>query len=187
MLTRAATLSRSAGFNLIELMIVLTVLAVLLVVGMPSFRTLMRNYEVRVAAESVANGLQRARAEAVSRNAPVQFVLGASAGANTSWTVDYVTKPVIADPPLDSRSSADGSPNVVLSAVAADLSTAATTITFNSLGQVIANADATQTLRQVGFNATAAGATQILNVTIGAGGNARVCDPSLPLGNVRKC
>jgi type IV fimbrial biogenesis protein FimT len=179
MLTRAATLSRSAGFNLLELMMVLTILAVLMVVGMPSFRTLMRNYEVRVAAESVANGLQRARAEAVSRNAAVEFALG----TGTSWDVRLAG----GGASIESRSSAEGSANAVLTAVAADFATAATTITYNSLGQVIANADASQTLRRVSFNATAAGGDQNLRVAIGAGGNARVCDPSLPVSNVRAC
>ncbi|MCC6211430.1 MAG: GspH/FimT family pseudopilin [Burkholderiales bacterium] len=176
MLTRIAAARTSAGFTLMELMVTITIMAILMTVGLPAFRDMLRNYEVRVAAESVSNGLQRARAEAVARNAPVQFALG----AGSSWTVDYVTKPVSSDPPIDSRSSTDGSPNVVLSAVASDLATAATTVTFNSLGQVVANADASQTLRRVSLNASASGGTQSLRVEIGAGGNARVCDPSLP-------
>lgn len=175
--------TRSSGFTLVELMIAVAVLAILMTVGLPNFRQLMKNYEVRVAAESVVNGLQRARAEAVSRNASVQFVLG----TGTSWTVDYVTKPVPTDPPLDSRLSSEGSATAALVAVAADLSTAATKITYNNLGQVIVNPDATPTLRQVTFNATAGGGNQTLRVTIGAGGNARVCDPSLPTSNARAC
>jgi type IV fimbrial biogenesis protein FimT len=179
MLSRA----KCAGFTLIELMITVAVLAILMAVGLPSFRQMMKNYQVRVAAESVANGVQRARAEAVARNAPMQFVLG----TGTSWTVDYVAKPVPTDPPIDSRSSAEGSVNVVLIAVAADLTTAATTVTFNNLGQVVANADASAALSRVTFNATAAGGNQTLRVSVGAGGSARVCDPSLPSTNVRYC
>jgi hypothetical protein len=37
----------------------------------------------------------------------------------------------------------------------------------------------------VNFSAT--GASETLRVTIGAGGNARVCDPGLPAGNIRAC
>jgi len=176
-----ARAAKSAGFSLIELMIAVAVFAALLAMGLPSFRQLLKNYQVRVAAESVANGVQRARAEAVSRNASVRFLLG----TGTSWTVDYVTNP--GPTPIDSRSSTEGSANVVLAAVAADLATSATTITFNNLGQVIANADASPALSQITFNATAAGASQILRVKIGAGGNTRVCDPSLPSTNVRYC
>jgi len=77
----------------IELLLALVVLGVLVGLGMPSFIQMLRNAETRAAAESVANGMQRARAEAVSRNAKMQFVLG----SGTSWTVDYVTKPVDLD------------------------------------------------------------------------------------------
>jgi type IV fimbrial biogenesis protein FimT len=183
MLTKASLREQSAGFSLTELMLAVAVLAALITVGLPSFTQMLRNYEVRVAAESVSNGLQRARAEAVARNSSVQFALG----SGTSWTVDYVTKPVPTDPPLDARSSAEGSANVARAAVAVDLTTAATTITFNNLGQVIANADASPALAQVTFNSTAAGGNQTLRVTVGAGGNARVCDPSLPSTNLRYC
>lgn len=183
MLSKAASVARSTGFTLTEMMITVAILAILTVLGLPSFRQLLQNYQVRVAAESVANGLQRARAEAVARNAQVRFVLG----AGTSWTVDYVTKPVPTDPPIDSRSSAEGSPNVTIVAVAADLVTAATAITFNNLGQVTANSPASQTLAQATFNANATGGNQTLRVAIGAGGNARVCDPSLPITNLRYC
>ena len=181
MLMTASPRERSAGFTLIELMIAIALLAVLVSVGLPSFKQMMRNYEVRVAAESVSNGLQRARAEAVARNSRVQFVLG----SGTSWTVDYVNKPVVTDPPLDSRASTDGSTNATLTALAADLSTPATTLTFNQLGQVIANADTSPSLVRVNF--AASGASQNLRVIVGAGGSARVCDPSLPSSNARSC
>ncbi|HTP62517.1 MAG TPA: GspH/FimT family pseudopilin [Burkholderiales bacterium] len=175
--------AKSAGFTLIELMIAVAVFAALLALGLPSFQQLLKNYQVRVAAESVANGVQRARAEAVSRNSTIQFVLQ----GGTSWNVDYAVAANRGPNPIDSRLSTEGSANVVLAAVAADLATAATTITFNNLGQVAANADASPALSQITFNATASGANQILRVKIGAGGNTRVCDPSLPSTNVRYC
>jgi type IV fimbrial biogenesis protein FimT len=182
MLRKFLPRSKSAGFSLTELMLAIAVLAVLMTLGLPSFTKMLRNYEIRVVAESVANGLQRARAEGVSRNARVQFVL---VPATPSWSVDYVTKPVPTDPPLDAWTNTEGGQHASVAGVAADLATAATTITFNQLGQVIANADASVTLRQVNLNAT--GGDQALRVTIGAGGNARVCDPSLPATNVRAC
>lgn len=176
----AASRAKAAGFTLVELMIALGVLGVLTMIAVPNFKQMLRNYEVRSAADSVAVGISKARAEAVSRNASMQFVLG----AGTSWTVDYVTKPVPTDPPLDSRAASD-SPNATKTAVAANLSTAATTLTFNNIGLVIANADASPSLARVTF--TAAGASETLRVDIGAGGSARACDPSLPVGNARRC
>jgi type IV fimbrial biogenesis protein FimT len=169
--------AKSAGFTLVEVMIVVAVLAVLAGMALPSFIQMLRNSEISTAAESVTNGLQRARAEAVARNAKMQFVLG----AGTSWTVDYVTKPVPTDPPIDSRASID-SKNVTLATVPST----STIITFNQLGQVVTpNADASLPFTQITFNAPAG--YRSLRVTIGAGGNARVCDPSLPSTNVRAC
>ena len=187
MLRASSPRSKSAGFSLTELMIAVALLAVLMTVGLPSFTQLLRNYESRVASESVANGLQRARAEAVARNARVQFVGGVNAGppAIYFWSVDYVTKPVPTDPPLDQWLSTEGAQHVSMLGFAQDLATAASTITFNQLGQVVANADASPTLRQV--NLTVTGGNQNLRIIIGAGGNARVCDPSLPATNVRSC
>lgn len=174
---KAFSKSKSAGFTLTELMIAIAILGVLVSMGMPSFLQMLRNKEISNAAESVANGLHRARAEGVARNARVQFVMG----TGSSWTVDYVSKPVPSDPPLDSRSGSEGSSNVTLTALAADLATATTTVTFNNFGQVVDNADASPTLAQVDL--AAAGGNQNLRVTIGAGGNAKVCDPTLASGS----
>jgi len=188
-LTRAFPKARSAGFTLVELLIAVMVLIILVSLGMPSFLQMLRNAEVRAAAESIANGMQRARAEAVSKNARVQFVLGA--GTDTSWTVDYVTKPVLTDPPLDARAAAEGSPHVARAVVPAN----ATTITFNALGGVwvnpnpacpgFTNQDCTAQLTQVDFNA--ASGDQLLRVVVGTGGSARVCDRNVSAPNVRAC
>jgi type IV fimbrial biogenesis protein FimT len=176
----------SAGFTLTEVMVVVVVLGILATMAVPSFMQMLRNSEISAAAESVANGLQRARAEAVTRNARVQFVLG----SGTAWTVDYVSKPVSTDPPLDSRLSSE-SRNATLTATPAGT----TTVTFNQLGTVwvnpgptcpgLKNQDCSDPITQIDFNAT--GGYRSLRVTIGAGGNARVCDPSLPSSNVRGC
>jgi len=179
MLTGFAPAPR-CGFTLIEMMVVVAVLGTLMVVGLPSFSVLLQNYQVRAAAESIQNGLQRARAEAVARNSKVCFKLG----AGSAWSVGYTTD-ATACTTLDSHSSSD-SPNVAISATASDLSTAATTLTFNNLGQIVANADSSASLGRAVATSTGGG-NQVLHVTINAGGGARVCDPNLPAGNVRKC
>jgi type IV fimbrial biogenesis protein FimT len=175
------TARSAAGFSLVELLIVIVVMSVLVGVGMPSFVQMLRNAEIANAAEGVANGLQRARAEAVSRNASMIFTLG----TGTSWTVDYVTKPVSTDPPVDQRASNEGSTNVTSTPLASD-GTTATKATFNNLGQVIANGDGSKTVVRVDLAAISG--NQNLRVTLGAGGNARVCDPSLASGSsTRAC
>lgn len=160
--------AKPLGFSLVELMIGIAIMAILLGVAMPSFQTWLRNTQIRNASEAVTNGLQRARAEAVSRNTNVAFALG----TDSSWTISVVTPATV----IESRSSAEGSQNVTRTILPAG----ATTITFNNFGGVIANADASASLTQVDL--TAVGGNQDLRVTIGVGGNARMCDPNLAAG-----
>ena len=160
-------------------MISIVVVAILMGLGMPSYLKSLRNAENRNAADPITNGMQRARAEAVSRNTTVFFKLSSS--TSSSWTVDYVTKPVSTDPAIDSRLSTEGSSNVTVTALASDLVTAATTATFNNLGQVVANADASSTINRINLSST--GGNQSLRDTLGAGGNAKVCDPSLAVNS----
>lgn len=165
--------SRHLGFSLVELMIGVAILAILAGLALPSFQTMLQNSQIRNAAESVTNGLQRARAEAVARNTKVAFALG----TDSSWTVSVVTPASV----IESRDRKEGSKNVTRTALAVDLITPATTITFNNFGGIVANADASATLARVDL--AAVGGNQNLRVTIGVGGNARMCDPNLAAGS----
>jgi type IV fimbrial biogenesis protein FimT len=59
------------GFTLLELVVAMTITGMLLMLGMPSFTTFLRNSEVRSTAESISNGLRAARTEATRLNQPV--------------------------------------------------------------------------------------------------------------------
>lgn len=72
------SIHRDAGFSLIELLIGVTIAGILLVMGIPSFKSWLQNTEIRTAAESIQNGLELARAEAVRRNTQVRFQLTSS-------------------------------------------------------------------------------------------------------------
>jgi type IV fimbrial biogenesis protein FimT len=168
------------GFTLIEMMIVIAIFSITLTFGVSSYRTWVQNSQIRNAAESIQNGIQRARGEAVKCNANVAFTLGAA----SSWTVTHVTAcgtdPTgAAGTTLESRSSSEGSRNVTVNAVDKD-GGPATTITFNNLGTVIANVPASAALAQVDLTSSV-GSPDLRNLTvaIGLGGNARVCDPNL--------
>jgi len=76
------------GFTLIELMVALGIVALLLVLGMPSFTTFMRNSEIRSTAESIINGLRTAKAQAASLNTQVTFQFPTAGSAD--WTMWYL-------------------------------------------------------------------------------------------------
>ena len=170
--------SRPLGFSLIELMIGVVVLAILMCLAMPSFQAWLQNTQIRNAAESIQNGLQRARAGAVGRNTDVEFVLT----AGSSWTIRVVSSGEV----IESRSGSEGSRDVTVAVTPLG----ATTVTFNNVGSVKAtNADFSAPFTQVDLDSSvlAAADSQELRVTIGFGGNVRMCDPNAPAGSPRAC
>src|SRR4029078_11339297 len=93
------TPARQRGFTLLELVVALTITGMLLMLGMPSFTTFLRNSEVRSTAESISNGLRAARSEAPCLNRPWSFTL--AAGPDASWAInvfDPVTGALIQPP-----------------------------------------------------------------------------------------
>ena len=167
--------ARPHGFSLIELMIAIAIFSITLTFGVSSYRTWVQNTQIRNAAESIQNGIQRTRAEAVKRNTNVAFTLG----AGSSWTVSVVSSGEV----IDSRPSSEGSKNVTISALDKD-DNAATTITLNSLGGVVANAN---TLARVDLDSSVLDPadSRDLRITIGVNGvgsNVRMCDPNLSAG-----
>jgi len=171
----------SSGFSLIELMIGIAIMAILAGLAMPSFQAWLQNTQIRNAAESVQNGLQRARAEAVGRNTNVEFVLG----AGSSWVVQLPDGTNI-----ESRPSSEGSKDVTVMVFPIAVPPL-TTVTFNNFGGVVQpiNADGTAPFTQVDFDSSmlAAAESQELRATIGLGGNVRMCDPNAPIGSPRAC
>jgi len=75
------------GYSLIEIAVVLAIVAIMYRIAAPAFSNWIGNVQVRTAAESIQNGLQLARAEAIRRNASVLFWLTNQAGGGTDWLV----------------------------------------------------------------------------------------------------
>ena len=63
---------RTAGFTLVELMMVIAILAIVMAIGVPSFTTMIKNNRLSASVNDVAGALHFARAEAVRRGRPVQ-------------------------------------------------------------------------------------------------------------------
>jgi len=175
----------TAGFTLVELMIAVALLGILAALGMPSYQIWIENTRIRNAAESIQTGLQKARFEAIKRNVPVQFVLG----ANSAWTIGCVTVTAECPDPIEQRASRDGSStNISVTATPA----ATTTVVFTNLGTVLQSPPALSApFVRLDIDSSALSSTESrdLRVTIGAGGVGRMCDPDagLSVSDPRKC
>lgn len=186
---------RQPGVTLIELIIGIAIVSVLLTAGMPSFTEWIQNTQVRTAAESLLNGLQTARNEAVRRNANVRFNLTGTSGL-VVWNVGCVT--VTADCPatIQSRVAAEGGGNA-----RAGISTAAPAspvptnqystaiasggglpagVTFNGLG-AIPGANIGTDITRIDITNVALATARRLVIIVGPGGLIRMCDPLLAL------
>ena len=165
---------KQSGFSLVELMISVVILAIAMAVAMPNYSIWIQNSHIRNAAESIQQGMQRARAEAVARNTNISFTLGSGA----LWTIRQVSDNSI----IEQRPSNEVSSQVtfLVSPVAVSPALPPTTITFGNLGDVQANADATLTITQIDFDSSALAAadSRELRLTIGVGGSVRMCDPN---------
>ena len=163
------------GFTLIEMMVVVAVLAIVMSIALPNLRVMIANTQIRSVAESVRNGLQLARAEAVKRNESVRFTLN----ADNSWQLGCATVTANCPAVITQKGVREGGGNAITTVGAGQA-------TFTSLGTLAAIAGQ---LTQVNFtSSTLAIGTRPLRITLGVGGNARMCDPSIATaGDARAC
>ena len=170
---------KKRGFSLVELIIVIAIFAVLSAFAIPSYTQMVQNNRIKTAVESVQNGLQVARAEAVKRNAPVQFDLR---GSDSAWTVCVVPAVPGACPNPDnantiqSRSVGEGS-----SADIDVVTSNAGPFVFNGLGTLTSPAAAASGLISIDVDNSAmtVSDSRELRIVLGAGGTIKTCDPAL--------
>ncbi|WP_018234363.1 GspH/FimT family pseudopilin [Thioalkalivibrio thiocyanodenitrificans] len=74
------------GFTLIELIVTMSVAAVLMTVAVPGFFNLVQNNQVTAQTNSLISSLNLARSEAVKRGVPV-LVTAAEGGFSRGWCV----------------------------------------------------------------------------------------------------
>lgn len=163
------------GFTLIELMIGLAILSVLFAVGLPSFTIWMHNARIRNVSESILNGLQLARAEAVRRNAIVEFSLTGGAG----WRVGCRVVTANCPASIQSRSANEGS-SASITVAASDGSP----IGFDNFGMMAyptpaGGAAATRIDVDVDPALLPASQSKNMRVTVGVAGGVRMCDPNV--------
>lgn len=117
---------RQTGFTLIELMTVITLMAIVLSLGVPSFRSFILGQRVKAAAFAFANAAVLARSEAIKRNSDVALVAAAGGWAG-GWTVQIVSGGTV----LNRQDGFDG---VVMASVAPKVTAA--TVRYQSSGHL---------------------------------------------------
>ncbi len=189
---------RQAGVSLIELMIAITIAALLMMIGLPNMILWLNNSQIRTAGETALAGLTLARVEAVKRNQVVRFqlVTDLTSGctlstAGTSWVVSLAdptgacnaapsdtTAPQI----LQARSGSEGTGHVSIAA------TGASTVYFNGLGRVTSPSGAPNITSILITNPGAGtcqyldptnGTMRCLRIDISTGGEIKMCDPAV--------
>lgn len=192
-----------AGFTLIELIITITILALLITFGIPTYMEMVRNTQIRNAAESMHAGIQLARIEALRRNTDTTFWLVSLAdmkimnntcalsSVSSSWVVSVddptgqcgsapsnITAPRI----VQTHAAGDGNLNVALTVQPAG----SDRVTFNGLGQVVATGTP---LTQIDIASSQNAANfRSLRIIISANGSTRVCDPAITAADdPRRC
>jgi len=83
---RVAARRRERGFTLVELLITMAVALVLIMIAVPSFKSLTLSNKLNTTANDIINAVHVARMEAVKRNANTQLCSN-SASANTTDTL----------------------------------------------------------------------------------------------------
>lgn len=182
---------------MVELAIAMVVFGFLLMTAMPAMQDWFANARIRGATESIQNGIQTARAEAIKRNRPVTFWLIDNDDPNTflascsvsdtgtSWMVSVnspagncddapslTTSPMI----VTGRTAGDSGDRINVSGLQSDNTTVASSITFNGFGTVtntgaIARIDVTTSGSESGARA--------LRLDISPSGTVRMCDPTV--------
>ncbi len=87
---------RARGFTLIELMVTITVLAIITSIAAPSFSSMLRENRIAATTNELRGAIQLARSEAVKRHQDVIVCRRNSAGNNcengTNWSTGWLIR-----------------------------------------------------------------------------------------------
>jgi type IV fimbrial biogenesis protein FimT len=170
------------GFTLVELLIGVVIIAILMLMALPSYTQFMGNSRIRNTADSLANGMRLAQVEAVRRNRAVEFIVNPAVG----WRIfdpDPTLGGAVADEPFSDTSG---------QIVVAPNPAGTTKLTYSGLGQYQSPtnpSDATPVMTSVRVTHATLAAPQDLRVTADPawGVGVRVCDKKLSTTDPAGC
>jgi type IV fimbrial biogenesis protein FimT len=167
------------GMSMIELLITVTILAIMMMAAVPAYTAWVQNTQIRTAAESIKNGLQLARTEAIQTNQLVRFAMT----TNSGWKVNPADDPD-KDPPIAEKIHEEGTPNVTIALAPA----ASIEVVFDAFGKVVTPPAPLTALRISNPVIVDPDERRDLIIVISASGSARMCDPKvLNPDDTRRC
>jgi type IV fimbrial biogenesis protein FimT len=176
---------RQRGFTLIELMIAVVIFGFLVLLAGPMYTDFLANSRIRNAGDALLNGVRTTQAEAVRRNTTARFVLDPATGYKV-----YATDPTDG---ADDDGSDAAHPWVVTPYAFAEQGAAratltpnsgATTITFDGLGRILPNADASAALTTIDITSSDVSSPRNLRLVINSSATGtKLCDPAVTVAN----
>jgi len=202
------TRHRSRGFGLIELLVAVSLLAILTALAMPNFTTWIRNARVRAVADALQSGVRLAQSEAQRRTHTVVFFLTSSKDCSPSstasasgsyWQIRTVPNVLLTGDAAEAVQCGvltDVSSGVNLNATRVDdTSQTVAALCFGADGRqtTVSNPGAigvSCTAGSVRFNvapSTSRSEDRPLRLIVGLGGTIRMCDPGKDTNSPEGC
>jgi len=172
------------GFSLIELLIAVSIFALLLALAGPMMSDFMNNSQIRNAAEAMLEGVRQAQTTAIAANWQTQLTVTPGSG----WQIQYVNPDTSVSVPVPPApySLLDGAPHATVSPTPPG----ATEITFDGFGNIVANPDTSATISCINVTNPNVGAPRNLRVVISKTntvGATMLCDPAAVAGEPQAC
>lgn len=194
------------GITLVEMIVVMAIVAMLVMMAVPSLTGWAINARIRTTAEAVQSGLQLAKSEAVARNTRVRFQLtstldnscvAAVNGANWVVNLDPNADPTEVEGACDAAPSDVNAPFILQTRPAAagsgtsQVAATAASVAFNGLGRPAPAPAGNITIaitNPAGGTCTAVGGeVTCLSIVITPAGQIRMCNPAFPATDPQGC
>ena len=179
---------QSRGFTLIEMLIAVALIGILSAATLPGFSGFLNGQKVNLAANNVYTAMQLTKASAIQQNARMALVFEPTLG---SWCIfNRTEEPTSTACSWTSNTLETGvlrkyiEPMPIGLAIAV-LPASATQITYDGLGRVVPNSDASATITNVTVTMpTDPGRANTVQLSNGI---VRLCDPLKAVGDPQAC